>query len=527
AAAGNAALLAAMLPAWRAFRAALRDPARAQAGVLRRLLAANAGAAFLREHGLGPRASPEAFLERVPPRAYDGLLPWIERAAAGEEDVLCAAPVPLFQPSSGSAAATKLVPYPAPLRDEFQRALRPWLADMTLRRPALALGPAYWSVSPAAVGERRTPGGARVGFEDDAEYLGAAGRRLVEGTLAVPSAVRHLQDLGAWRARTLQHLLRARELRLLSVWSPTFLSLLLAPLRDDPGPHLAALRDGAPVAGPLPRLAPAPARAREVERALVRGLPAVWPRLALVSAWADGPSAAPARALEALLPGVPLEAKGLLATEAVVSIPFGGARPAAVRSHFLELELAGRGLVPLEGWREGDEGSVVVTTGGGLWRYRLLDRVRVTGFLARTPTLEFLGKEDLVLDRFGEKLHEGFAARVLAGLGLGPGLAFLAPDASGSPPATTLYLARAAVPAGGAGPLAARLAAALDESFHHAHCVRLGQLAPPRVYVVEGDAAAAYYEACRRRGRRAGDVKPAALSREDGWSALLPGGYVG
>jgi len=40
------------------------------------------------------------------------------------------------------------------------------------------------------------------------------------------------------------------------------------------------------------------------------------------------------------------------------------------------------------------EYSALLTTGGGLYRYRLGDRVRVVGFARNTPLLEFLGKED-------------------------------------------------------------------------------------------------------------------------------------
>lgn len=526
AALANGALVASLLPRWRAFRAALDDPRRAQEEVLRRIVAADAGTAYLRARGLGPGATPAQYLERVPPAAYDALAPFVARAAAGEPAVLCRAAVRRFQPSSGSAAAVKLVPWTAPLAAELQRGIAPWLADLYLSAPALLGGPAYWSVSPAAARPAATAGGIPVGFEDDAEYLGGAGRRLVEAALAVPPAVARIPDVDAWRERTLLHLLRAPALRLVSVWSPTFLALLLAPLAARFDALVRAVGEGAPAVAGLPALAPDPARAR----ALAAAGPdprRLWPRLRCVSAWADGPSRDEAARLAARLPGVALQAKGLVATEAIVSIPFGGARPAAVRSHFLELELPGRGLVPLHAWREGDEGTVVVTTGGGLHRYRLGDRVAVTGFLRRTPCLAFLGKDDLVSDRFGEKLHEAFVAGVLAALraegALGDGLAFLAPEAAAAPARTgyALFCARPLAP-----DLAARLERRLGEAFHYAHCVRLGQLAPARVYAVAGDALEAWHAAQHARGRRLGDAKPAALSREDGWAALLPGRFV-
>jgi hypothetical protein len=152
--------------------------------------------------------------------------------------------------------------------------------------------------------------------------------------------------------------------------------------------------------------------------------------------------------------------------------------------------------------------------------------VEVTGFVGRTPTIRFLGKEDQVCDRFGEKLHEGHAAAVIAALrahfALPPGLAFLAPDTSDGRPCYTLFLAAPAVPASAAD----RLEALLEQSFHYAHCVRVGQLAPARVFRVEGDGLAAFHAACAARGQRLGDVKPSALRRDGGWGERLPGDYV-
>ena len=539
AALANLAHAAALWPARRAFEQALGDPARAQAEVLARILRGGAGSAFAREHGLDAQAGVAGLRRQVPARSYDELHPWIERAADGEPRVLTAAPVTRFQPSSGSAAPTKLLPWTAPYALEVRAAVSAWLSDQARRWPALLGGPAYWSVSPAAPPSPPTAGGIPIGFEDDAEYLGPVARRLSAWGLAVPGAVRHLHDVEAWRRRTLLHLLRARELRLLSIWSPTFLPLLLGPLAG----LLEGLADeiarGTPprlVPGGralLPPLPPDAARAAEVRRAGPDPL-RLWPRLALVSCWTDGPSALEAERLEGLLPGVPVEGKGLIATEAVVSIPFGRGRPLAVTSHFLELETA-EGPRLVHELREGDAGTVIVTTGGGLWRYRLQDRVEVTGFVGRTPTIRFLGKADQVSDRFGEKLHAGHAAAVIEALrrrfALPPGLAFLAPDLSAPlvdledrppRPCYTLYLAAPAVPPA----LADRLEGLLEQSFHYAHCVRLGQLAPARVFRVEGDGLSAFYAACAARGQRLGDVKPSALRRDGGWSAVLPGHYV-
>ena len=60
--------------------------------------------------------------------------------------------------------------------------------------------------------------------------------------------------------------------------------------------------------------------------------------------------------------------------------------------------------------------EVIVTNGGGLWRYRLGDSVECTGHLVATPTLRYLGRAGQVSDLRGEKLCEPFVAEALRSL---------------------------------------------------------------------------------------------------------------
>ena len=64
--------------------------------------------------------------------------------------MLTADRVKLFQPTSGSSSATKLIPWTATLGREFRRGISPWLAALYRRKPALLGGTAYWSISPPA-----------------------------------------------------------------------------------------------------------------------------------------------------------------------------------------------------------------------------------------------------------------------------------------------------------------------------------------------------------------------------------------
>jgi GH3 auxin-responsive promoter len=510
----------------RAFRHATRRVARTQADFLGETLRANRETAFGRAHDFRRIDGVRDFQRRVPLSDYDDYADFVRRTAAGESGVLTAERVELLEPTSGSTGGEKLIPYTATLRRQFQRAVAAWVHDLFRGRPAVRNGRAYWSISPAFGPPRRTPGGLPIGFDDDAAYLGTLERWAVRRLLAVPADVARAPDLETYRYRTLAHLLAAKDLTLISIWNPTFLTALLAPL-DVWHERLCA---------DLMRLDSR--RAAELSSLFRAGRPPaetlshVWRKLALISCWTDAAAARCLGELRELFSTVEVQPKGLLATEGCVSFPLlGRAAPVlAIRSHFFEfVESGGEGT---SGSRpdarlahelvRGGRYRVVITTGGGLYRYCLNDEVEVVGFENECPLLRFLGKSDRVSDLVGEKLSEPHVRsvidRVLAAHGLTPTFALLVPVESRLN-RYRLYL-QGPQPSINIDALAAGLEAGLRENPHYAYAVRLGQLAPAEVCVLDpaGEAAAQVY--LRRqisRGMRPGNVKPTALDAWTGW----------
>ncbi len=202
-----------------------------QARILRRTLYRNAATSFGREHGFSGIRTVGDYQERVPVRGYTELEPYIARAAAGERHVLTADAVESFALSSGSSASNKLIPYTSPLLGDFRRGITPWLAGLYLEHPSLLLGKSYWQVSPVGTPGGVSSGGIPIGFGEDSEYFGRYRGALVRATLAVPEQVAGIADMDAFRFETLRHLLACRNLRFISVWNPSFLTLLLAEVR--------------------------------------------------------------------------------------------------------------------------------------------------------------------------------------------------------------------------------------------------------------------------------------------------------
>ncbi|HXB60556.1 MAG TPA: GH3 auxin-responsive promoter family protein, partial [Candidatus Acidoferrales bacterium] len=169
--------------------------------------------------------------------------------------------------------------------------------------------------------------------------------------------------------------------------------------------------------------------------------------------------------------------------------------------------------------------EVVLTTSGGLWRYRLQDLVQVTGFVGNTPSLHFLGRAGNVSDRYGEKLSENFVAQVIlettANLPSQPRFVLLAPDENQSGCCYTLYVEGEVQEE-----TKERLEKLLSENVHYAWCRKLGQLQPSRTFRIENGGYETFIAQQRLAGKRIGEIKPCALSTESGWTKHFCGSYL-
>jgi hypothetical protein len=512
----NSLFLAGSVSELALFHRATRRVRAEQWAILQRILRENSRTSFGEEHGFASIRSAREYQEKVPIRGYEELQPWIDRTAAGDRNVLTRDPVRLFEPTSGSSGATKLIPYTKSVQGEFQRGIRAWIADLYSNFPQLMGGQAYWSVSPVNTETRRTVGGIPIGFDDDTSYVGGWQHSLVKAVMAVPSSIRLVSDIEAFREQTLFHLAHSRNLRLISVWNPTFLSLLLEGLdraRERISARLTA------------------DRRREFERALAADTRQeryrrLWPKLGLISCWKGGNAAGPASQLEALFPHSRIQGKGLIATEAFVSFPLiRHEHPVlAIRSHFLEFLGDGSDGPKLAHELEcGQFYTVVVTTGGGLYRYRLGDQIQVAGHFNGCPLIRFVGREAVVSDWFGEKLNDAHVARVFREVfqaeALSPAFAMLACEVDSQPPSYVLYI-DSPEPAARIDHTAQVIDDRLRENFNYDYARRLGQLGPVRACPVR-EGADSYLEAAVKQGRKAGDVKLPSLDPSSGWSLVF------
>lgn len=515
----------------RQFCSAIHAVGQTQESYLLHLLAHNSKTQFGELHRFASIRSSKEYKEKIPISNYEAFAPYIEAIADGRHSPLTADPVHLFQPTSGTMAGSKFIPYTRTLQAEFKRAIAPWIVSLFSRKPDLMKGRAYWSISPP-VKVMKQKGSVPVGYGDDSQYLGRLGQWLHSRTTVSP--IFNSPDCNNFQISTLVHLLAAPDLRLISVWSPTFLSILLEYL-------LAHFED---VVESLAKssFSRALERANEI-RSWNCGLSGqdilrrLWPRLGLVSCWMDGPSAIYAERLRQLLPHVEFQGKGLIATEAFVSLPFqSNADPVlALRSHFFEFEDIDSGEVYFaHQLSRGKYYSVIVTTGGGLYRYRLNDVVEITGFIAQCPTLRFIGRVGTVSDLFGEKLDALHVQRsvnlVLNELSIPPRFYLIAPVENGKDQvAYTLFLCQSeALASLNVADVTDKLEKRLRGNFHYDLCRQLGQLSALRLFQIDekaGNPEELYAQEMQRRGIQLGNIKPATLDNRMGWEHVFSGKF--
>jgi len=538
--ASNLAWMASCFPAHRSFRQALHDPQATQASLLKKILTRNATSEFGCTHGFSAIRTVRDYQVRVPISTYDDLAPFINRIRTGEENVFTTEPVRLFERTSGSSSAAKYIPYTDSLRREFQNSVRAWIFDLYRNDIRLLQGRSYWLITPLSREKEITPGGIPVGFESDADYLGTLERKIAETLFAVPGELAQVPDIEASLYLTLRFLLQVDDLTLISVWNPSYLSILMDRFDSWAEQLLEDLRQGAatlPTRTDLPssltqKLRAQPKRARELQQILKSAgrlcTQDLWPRLRLISCWTGGAAQQSLYELGRLFPGVRVQGKGLLATEGIATIPWieaNGCLP-ALTSHFYEFLPENGDKAKLVHELEKDvEYSLLMTTGGGLYRYRLGDRVRVHDFYGRVPILEFIGRDDGVSDLRGEKLSPAFVQacleQVLADAKVDARFVMLAPQHL-AVPGYVLYVESSVNPER----LQLGLEAKLRANPHYDYCRNLGQLGPLKVFWIRHGAQEAYVNRCAELGQRAGSVKPTSLHRSGGWEDFFAGEFV-
>lgn len=366
-----------------------------------------------KKYHFGKIKTVDEYRKEIPIVSYQDLVPYIYAIEKGESDHLFMGKAIAFERTSGSTSGQKLIPYSVESLLDFRKAILPWLSTLA-EQFKITSGSAYWAISPATRQPELTTGGIAIGMPD-AAYLGEDLISFFLETSAVPSWVGKLSDVHDWQLTTLYYLVCRRDLNLISVWSPTFLLTLLDALFSRRKELETVLQNGLNIHGQ--ELPANPSVYKILKDCFItKNVKVLWPDLKAISCWADASSKPFYETLKSHFSGIPVQPKGLLLTEGVVTVPnIDNQTVLTADSGFYEFLDKEKNTRLAHELRAGERYEVIMTTSGGLYRYCTSDRVICDGYTSDLPILRFVGREFLS-DMVGEKLSEEFVTACLEGI---------------------------------------------------------------------------------------------------------------
>lgn len=388
---------------------------------LDQILALNANTAFSRDRGLnGP--TPRQVFDALPTTTYADYVPYVERIAAGEQNVMTAEPVIFFSMTSGTTGPPKMIPV-------TRRKRRLSVAGMGISTGlAIRAGILRPMGGPIMhIMTEHLSGTTAGGIPKGAATTGGI-RQLgdfADMIFSSPADVTRIPDQAASRYLHLLFGLRNEHLWTISSYFPAVILFTMRDLDERAEELLRDLSDGtisqdldisAAARSQLQRrLRPARARARalhalrEQDRFTVAD---IWPDISCILTVSGGAFHFYVDQLQPLLGDVPIFSPAYIASEGNFGLGFAADRP----HYLLWPSLSYTELLPTEcmddpdaqpipAWQgePGQSYEVVITTWDGLTRYRLHDIVRVVEFFGETPVIEFVERRGEVINIVGEK----------------------------------------------------------------------------------------------------------------------------
>lgn len=467
---------------------------------LKEILEKNKNTLYGKKYNFSEIKTPEEYREKVPLTNYEDYLEYIELIKNGEKNILTKEEIILLEPTSGSTSSSKLIPYTEGLKREFQAGIKPWIYSLYNNFPEIKKGKSYWSVTPMATEKKYTSGGIPIGFEEDSEYFGKIENYLMDIIFASPKNIKLEKNMDNFYLKTAVKLLETKNLSLISVWSPSFLLLLIQYIEKNKEKLLKKISFR---------------RRKNIEKYLINGeYSEVWKELKVISCWGDGNAARYINDLKNIFKTAAIQPKGILATEGFLSFPIGDEEGSRISyySHFFEfIEMETRDVKLAYQLEAGKNYEIVLTTSGGLYRYCIGDIITVTTVKNGNPVIRFSGRKGIVSDLFGEKISEEFAAKIYEELKAQ--YFMLTPEKN----RYRLYLKSQWKISN------LKIDEMFRRNFHYDYCRKLGQLKEIEVFILTGEPEKEYTEYCLKKGQRLGDIKLKILSLENGWDKVYTG----
>jgi hypothetical protein len=406
-----------------------------QKNLLKKILIHMSGSQFVRDYDLHTRMDPTDFREAIPLNTYETLRPYIQKVLEGQYQVLFRDPSSfrMIATTSGTTNFPKMIPVTDQCLKNLKNSWLTWGYYMGQQHPLIAQNSILsltgsYQISP----QYHKPIGSITSF------LSQTMATSVKLASVLPKEINTLESAPMRQYLALRFGANYPNIRLLITANPSTLIRLAERLREDQHILISDLFDGSTYGiKDLPRSFVKNfqhlLRHRDKKRAkhlsqLITKKPLtpreLWPDLELLATWTGGHAAHYIPQLRNIYGSLPIRDHGLSATEAHMTIPMGdetdqgilnlgGAFYEFIRvsdtnftdhNQLTDSSKFSKETLLAHELSTGDRYEIIVSTFGGLLRYRMHDLVECTGFRGETPLLRFISKTNFFTNLAGEKL---------------------------------------------------------------------------------------------------------------------------
>jgi hypothetical protein len=318
--------------------------------------------------------------------------------------------------TSGSTSGKKAIPYTKELLSSFSEMFSIWVYDILKHGPQFKTGKLYFSITPQFSAKEEASSN-HAALKDDSDYIVGPLKYLFNYLSICPSNLKNLQQPDNFFHILSLYLIREIRLEIISIWSPTFLIEIFryiglnkdAILRDLEANKV--IREG--ITFKLPKISSSQLKILKESNLSPDKL---MPNLKFISCWGGAHAQTALKKLAKLCPQAHIQEKGLLATEAPLTLPLFQEQKQVplIREVFFEFRDSSntKATKLLHELQQGHEYEVIISQAGGMLRYLLSDRVQVDGKMGSTPTFRFIRRANETSDLVGEKLTGLFVSSI-------------------------------------------------------------------------------------------------------------------
>ncbi len=524
-----------------------QDPVQVQEKLLKGIIEKNKDTEYGKKIGLGDITSVEEFQKKIPLTTYDDYAPYVDRMIEnGESNLIMAAKCRRYCSSSGSVGKPKILPKSA--RDLFHMQSVGFVAT-----PACA---ARWFKSKGKKFSKKQLGAIAIILTGhklkDGKMCNGAGqvpftylKPISRLFMTTPNDFMYPENEDAVNSSYfhLRFALENRDVTYMGSMVVNLLTIMFEFLESnwemvckdiETGTIDESIKCPAELRAKYEKkFKPNPKRAAELRKEFEKGFddpiaPRIWPEFSWSYGMVSSTLAFYVKKLRRYIGDAPIHNMGYAAAEGYMAMPVEldvddcVLLPKSVFFEFIPVDEPDcERLLTIGELEEGKDYELVVTNNSGLYRYRIEDVVRVTGFYNKTPRIQFLYRNNLALNIANEKTTTQMVDWAAAKLQEKLGISFRGYSFYGDTDSEVVRYVLLAEPESEISKdmipeIEKELDEFLNESNEKYHKYRRWQmLGDPQVLLLAKNTYADYREMLKKQGRVLNQIKPVTVINTD------------